>query len=181
MIYHLLFSIGIRELLLLLPFMLQSRLDTTVKKEKWTHRSGISNKSLWFLTPKSWIPPEARCSNWTQPPPRSSERLDWQCSHYTPQNTHAYFKSWFQHFPCLLNCERYNSVFINSRNCFLHKRWRLLLLKPVACYNKVGGVEVLRFILLKYTFLTTNYNDTIFCPFIMQRLVMTSGFFLLRK
>lgn len=31
----------------------------------------------------------------------------------------------------------------------------------MACYNKVGGVDVLKFILLKYAFSTTNYNDNV--------------------
>lgn len=52
-------------------------------------------------------------------------------------------------------------------NCLLHKRLRLLLLEIMACCNKVGGVDVLKFILLKYAFLTTNYNgNSLFFPLV---------------
>ena len=66
---------------------------------------------------------------------------------------------------CPLNCKRYDSVFIYLCNYFPDKRLQLLLLEHTACYNKVGGVDVLNFILLKYAFFTSNYNDTnLFLP-----------------
>lgn len=45
----------------------------------------------------------------------------------------------------------------------------LLLLKSMACYSKVGDVDVPQLILLKYTSLTINYNGSILFHLILGK------------
>lgn len=111
-------TVGIMELLLLLPFTFQSLLDITVKTEEFKTQSGISNKAPWFLIPKRGNP---------QNPDIVAEL----CLHspmtlgHTPQTLKFTLSPGLPRFHCPLNCKIW--LCLQSHYCSFT---RLPLLEP---------------------------------------------------
>lgn len=162
-------TVGIMELLLLLPFTFQSLLDITVKTEEFKTQSGISGPLVSNSQERK--PPESRHCGWAVPPQPNDS---W--AHTT--NTKVYLKSWPSMLP--LSSKLQDLTLFAKSLLFLHET---AIARTMARYNTAGSAAVLKFTLPKYTFSTTNYNGTLlfFSPGTMWRLVMTGVFFLLRK